>query len=76
MLILLTIISSVLGLLPDFSIDVSLPVMSDKVANVFSWSVSLLPIDIICALASITAAFYAFRFSFNLIRFIITLFKR
>ena len=75
MLILLLIIDSILGLLPDFSVDVNIPELSDDAANVFAWACALLPLDVIIALAAVTAAFYAFRLSFNVIRFIISLFK-
>lgn len=63
----LKILNFVIGLLPDFSIDIPAIDNISQVVNIFAWINFFLPTSLIAALLGIITAYYSFKLIFNII---------
>ena len=75
MLLLLKIIKDIIEDLPKLQFAIPSLEPINGALNVFAWARALLPMNVILVLLTLTASFYAFKFTFNLLKFVVSCIK-
>ena len=72
-LFMLKVIKGFLSLFPSLQFDLPSVEPVAEVLNYFAWARAFLPIDVILILLGLTAAYYVFKLTFSLIKYIVQL---
>ena len=63
----LKVLNFIIGLLPDFVVEIPVIENVSQVLNIFAWVNFFLPTTLIAALLAILTAYYGFRIVYNII---------